>query len=129
MAGASGILFSMLKSRIEQVEQDLQELNEFLHSKANYIEFFSEIVSLNNPSKSYWTNKEIYRGIRDKEKFFRSFPPQLYSTLRMIGEQSLGNLLISKGLEIELLKEDTIIENGIYIVRYSFTPLEKASNT
>lgn len=119
LAGALVVWGFLLQFRAEQLAQAIEDVTAQLSRRASYLQILNEIRCESELSDE-WGVYEFEQAIDDwVDATASSHPSSLASTARGIGSWDFGELLLSKGLELDVLRERTYEEDGELFVTHS----------
>ncbi|MCD0472509.1 DnaJ domain-containing protein [Flavobacterium sp. JAS] len=138
MTFAIGAYYIFLNSKAERIKDSLEELKDFLNDKANYYEIFNSILLYRNDKSTKITRNEfeslIYNWINDKPirknksslnnalaEMFNTFELGNFSLkdlVKKIGYNDFSRLIISTGLEKNIMSEEEVSLDGVTRIEY-----------
>jgi hypothetical protein len=118
-AGAMAIWGFLLQFRAEQLTQAIKDVTAQLSRRANYLQILNEI-RLSSELRDEWLIFELEEAIDEwADATASNHPSSLASTAREIGFRDFGELLISKGLELDVLDERSYEDDGELFVNHT----------
>lgn len=141
-----GLGYYIATTVVENIERAIEDFNDMLDDNSIFVTFFQMIFRFSNINvNQLWTKTQLEHFVNNwviGEKTNQHFILKLFDQLlkfsvieyfffpssmnhkelaRFIGVLDFVKLLISKGLEKEIIIEHHIMEDGIFLVQYSFT--------
>jgi ABC-type multidrug transport system fused ATPase/permease subunit len=118
-AGALAIWGFVLQFRAEQLTHAIEDVTAQLSRRANYLQALNEIRQTSELPDE-WLIDDFEHAIDDwADATASSHPSSLASTAREIGSRDFGELVISKGLELDVLDESTYEDDGELFVTHA----------
>ncbi len=119
VAGSLAVWGFLLQFRAEQLTHAIEDVTAQLSRRANYLQILNEIRQESDLSDQ-WGIYEFEQAIDYwVDATATNHPSSLAATAREIGSWDFGELLLSKGLELDVLRESTYEEDGELFVTHT----------
>ncbi|HRG01126.1 MAG TPA: DnaJ domain-containing protein [Bacteroidia bacterium] len=130
LAFTAGFYYLMFNSMAERIQDSIDDLKDSLDDKANYIDILTSILLNQKNLNEIITRREFERIIQDwldEDRPVRLERLELHLLIdkdslnriaRRIGKTDFSKLLISKGLEKEILEEVNTVEGNLPTIGY-----------
>jgi hypothetical protein len=119
LAVLSGFIYLFSSSSSAELKRMLEETNEILDNKSFYLGLL-HVINLTPLETQPWTKQQLescignWLGVKSNEL------SGLRKLALKIGVTDFSGLLLSKGIELGIIKEEEIIEEGRGLVKYTF---------
>lgn len=111
----AAVMYWKITNEIDQMERSTDEFSAYLSSRPNYALFMDHVTQ----GSDNWTHDELAEYL-ERRSFAGVLKERNWARLAyQIGSDVLARLLVSKGLELDLLKREEITDGRRLIERYS----------
>jgi hypothetical protein len=120
LAVLSGFAYFFSSSSSVEIKRMLEEGNEILDNKSFYLGLL-HVTNLTSLGPKLWTRSQLESCIGNWLRVKSSELPGLRKLALKIGSKDFSRLLLSKGIELGIIKEQEVNEEGKALVKYALS--------